>query len=191
MFLTDGANNVGNQFTNGPPATQVNADWLNMLQNELATILTAASVTPNKPDSTQVLAALKLIFSTLPHFALSDDCGSFSTSSTSEVAVTNLSATITCQGRPVLVTVQPGIANNAAIYKAGTSDFGVILAYRGATLLGAWQIGTGATFQLPASLQVVDTSLPTGSQTFAIHAFVYNGSDALHISGCKLLVCEL
>lgn len=63
MFLTDGDGNIANQFTNGNPglgqvATQVNADWLNMEQNELKAILDKVGVTPDKSNNAQVIASI-------------------------------------------------------------------------------------------------------------------------------------
>ncbi|VWC53636.1 putative exported phage protein [Burkholderia aenigmatica] len=54
-------------FTGGNPATGqaatiVDADWLNMIQEELVSILVAAGVTPSKTTYNQVLAALKVLF---------------------------------------------------------------------------------------------------------------------------------
>jgi len=56
----------------GVPATTVPADWLNEIQEELMSILTAAGVTPVKGDRDQVLTALGKALGTLPEFAWSD-----------------------------------------------------------------------------------------------------------------------
>ena len=53
-------------FTNGNPATGVaptivDADWLNMIQQELINIVTAAGITPSKTVYNQVLSAIKRI----------------------------------------------------------------------------------------------------------------------------------
>ncbi|WP_240201811.1 hypothetical protein [Burkholderia sp. LMG 13014] len=54
-------------FTGGNPATGqaatiLDADWLNMIQEELISILTAAGVAPGKATYNQVLAALQILF---------------------------------------------------------------------------------------------------------------------------------
>ncbi|RQV20674.1 hypothetical protein DF039_12625 [Burkholderia cenocepacia] len=54
-------------FTGGNPATGqaatiVDADWLNMIQEELISILTAAGIAPSKVTYGQVLAALEVLF---------------------------------------------------------------------------------------------------------------------------------
>lgn len=53
-------------FTNGNPtaaqgATVVDDWWLNQLQEEILTVVTAAGLTPNKMDTTQLLQALRLL----------------------------------------------------------------------------------------------------------------------------------
>lgn len=67
MFFTDGDGNVSGQFTNGDPtipevATQVNADWLNMVQDEPLHLLAVTGITPDKADNTQLLAATQKLF---------------------------------------------------------------------------------------------------------------------------------
>lgn len=66
MHKIDGAGHNANQFTQGDaalgvPATTVTSDWLNALQGELVNIVEAAGIALNKPDNTQVLAALRLL----------------------------------------------------------------------------------------------------------------------------------
>lgn len=57
---------VDNKFTDGDPvggtqATMVTDDWLNDVQEELISILTAGSVTPVKGTQNQVLAAIRAV----------------------------------------------------------------------------------------------------------------------------------
>ncbi len=66
---------VDNRFTEGNPATAVPAttvtdDWLNDMQEELITLLTAASITPVKGTQNQILAALRAagVFQTAAQF---------------------------------------------------------------------------------------------------------------------------
>lgn len=49
--------------TGGVPATTVSASWLNDVQEELISILTAAGITPVKGDQDQVLTAINLLTS--------------------------------------------------------------------------------------------------------------------------------
>ena len=55
-------------FTGGNPATAmpatiVDADWLNMIQEELIAVVTAASLSPSKTTHNQVLAAITALIS--------------------------------------------------------------------------------------------------------------------------------
>lgn len=61
---------LGNEFTEGDPSTGlestiVTADWLNAVQNELATFVTAAGIILSKPDNGQVLQAFRALNATL------------------------------------------------------------------------------------------------------------------------------
>lgn len=58
----------GNPLT-GVPATIVTADFLNMLQEELISILDAAGITPSKTSFGQVLAALRVLFAATSSFS--------------------------------------------------------------------------------------------------------------------------
>lgn len=53
-------------FTGGNPATGqaatiLDADWLNMVQEELMSVLAAASITPSKTTYTQIVAAIRAL----------------------------------------------------------------------------------------------------------------------------------
>jgi hypothetical protein len=58
--------NPGGFFNGGvpgtTPATDVDADWLNMVQSELAAILAAAGLAQNKTNDGQVIASLQALF---------------------------------------------------------------------------------------------------------------------------------
>ena len=51
------------QFTNGPPATTIPADFLNAIQEEIMTVIAAAGITPNGSIYTQLLDALNYLIS--------------------------------------------------------------------------------------------------------------------------------
>jgi hypothetical protein len=79
MHQTDGDANVANLFDPGDPMvprqpTQVDAPWLNAVQQELINTLTVAGVAPVKGTWTQVLAALSILF---PRIGQSGTNGSF------------------------------------------------------------------------------------------------------------------
>lgn len=57
---------LDNKFTSGNPstavpATVVSADWLNAVQEEIAAVILGAGITLNKPDNTQLLAAIRAL----------------------------------------------------------------------------------------------------------------------------------
>lgn len=67
MHLIDAAGHVNNQFvhedpaTNRPP-TEIDAAWLNAIQNEIANVITASGVPLNKSENDQLFAAISRIF---------------------------------------------------------------------------------------------------------------------------------
>ncbi|MCP4147920.1 MAG: hypothetical protein GY757_09225 [bacterium] len=61
MHKTTGENNADGKYTEGPPATTVNADSMNTLQNELVNTIEGAGLTladPENDDCTQLLGAI-------------------------------------------------------------------------------------------------------------------------------------
>lgn len=68
MHLIDSQNNQNNRFVgaNGlsnTAGTRISADWLNMLQAELAAILATAGITPSKGVNNQVVQAITTLIS--------------------------------------------------------------------------------------------------------------------------------
>jgi hypothetical protein len=45
MHRTEGANHINNLFTNGPPSTCIEQNWLNAVQEEIAYVIEQASIT--------------------------------------------------------------------------------------------------------------------------------------------------
>ena len=65
MHRTEGANNLAGMFTDGPPGTTVEEDWLNAIQEEIIAVLTAAGISPLTAITdtrVQLLAALQTLF---------------------------------------------------------------------------------------------------------------------------------
>ncbi|HCL6626738.1 TPA: integrase, partial [Citrobacter amalonaticus] len=54
LFFTEGGNGV--------PPTYPGPDWFNIIQSELLNIVRTAGISPDKMDSTQLLAALGRLF---------------------------------------------------------------------------------------------------------------------------------
>jgi len=66
MHRTEGDNHVNNEFTNGPPATTINDDWLNSVQEEIAAVIESESITLKTAateTNTQLLEALDARYS--------------------------------------------------------------------------------------------------------------------------------
>lgn len=64
MHRTEGANNQANMFTDGPPGTTVEEDFLNAVQEEIATVIEAAGLTLKTAASetrVQLLAAIQAL----------------------------------------------------------------------------------------------------------------------------------
>jgi len=66
MHRIDSAGNLAGQFTNGSaatgvPATVVDADWLNAMQEELAAVVEGAGIDLEKGNNGQLLAALTVL----------------------------------------------------------------------------------------------------------------------------------
>ena len=51
------------QFTNGPPATTIDDNFLNGVQEEIMTVIAAAGITPNGSIYTQLLDAINYLIS--------------------------------------------------------------------------------------------------------------------------------
>lgn len=65
MHRIEGANNINNLFTDGPPGTTVVAPWLNSVQEEIATAIEEAGITLKKQSNdtsrNQLWAAINLL----------------------------------------------------------------------------------------------------------------------------------
>ena len=81
-----------------------------------ATIATSAGITGSNISSNTVTYANRVAL----NYALSASCGSFNTSSTSPVSVTNLSVTITTSGKPVMVGLVADGSANSCILETGS-----------------------------------------------------------------------
>lgn len=119
----------------------------------------------------------------------------FSTTSTTPVAVTNLTVTITTTGRPVMIMIQ-GTGHNAQIQATVTST-GTIQAnlyiYRGVTeigggLLSTYSSSTAITIAVPPSIMLLDVP-SAGTYTYTVQAEINTGT--LYVVDCVLVAYEL
>lgn len=70
MFNIDTPTSSNGKFVDGNASqgikgTQVSADWLNMVQGEMKSVLDAASIAQNKDDNSQLLASIDKIIETM------------------------------------------------------------------------------------------------------------------------------
>ena len=69
MHRTEGTNHLNNYFTNGPPGTRVEQNWLNAIQEEIAYVIEQAGITmltASTDTRRQLKAALDNFYTQLP-----------------------------------------------------------------------------------------------------------------------------
>lgn len=120
-----------------------------------------------------------------PNYGISGSSGTFATSSTSPVNVTGLSTTITTNGRPVLVMLQPdGTAESQFGPQSGTSAGpAIIQILRDGTPIGIYEIlinVNGSFDYLPcSSVQILDVP-SAASHTYTVQVNVTASSPSLN-----------
>jgi hypothetical protein len=126
---------------------------------------------------------------------ISSSCGNFVVSSTSYIAVTNLSVTITTTGRPVQVGLQAdGSVNQSVIscsYTGGIPDIYVEI-LRDSTVIGIYYTSgpSGEFAYVPSgAVQILDTPA-AGTYTYSIKAKTNHANQA-NVSYAKLVAFEL
>lgn len=65
MHRTEGTNHASNLFTNGPPATTIEDNWLNSIQEEIAYVIEQAGLTLDTASTntrTQLKAGLDVLY---------------------------------------------------------------------------------------------------------------------------------
>lgn len=126
----------------------------------------------------------------------------FSTTSTSYVSVTNLSVTITTNGRPVLVALNPSGGTVRAYFYAtnsnGTSGNpgAAVKIVRDGSDIGHFSIdSTTAAFaaqQIPASsIQLIDTTASAGIHTYTVTLACLQLTSTATLQGCVLVAIQL
>jgi hypothetical protein len=142
---------------------------------------TAASATVNGALAARSITVTDSVVAT-PTFGNGVRITEFSTSSSTFVAVPNLSAQLTTHGKPVLVSVTTNF--NARVAPSGATDvWAVATLYRDGVDLAA-QAGTGYDLQIaghfvgvntPFSFTFVDTGAPAGAHTYQLMVRSGNG----------------
>jgi hypothetical protein len=120
---------------------------------------------------------------------VSSSSGNFTTTSTSPtyVDVTNLSATITTRGRPVMLLVQPAGATGSTMANTTTTATLDIVIVRGATNIARWFLG--APYATAPQLQFLDV-VAAGTYTYKVQAAVISGGTG-YVTQYKLIAIEL
>jgi hypothetical protein len=120
---------------------------------------------------------------------VSSSSGNFTTTSTSPtyVDVTNLSATITTRGRPVMLLVQPAGATGSTMANTTTTATLDIVIVRGATNIARWFLG--APYATAPQLQFLDV-VAAGTYTYKVQAAVISGGTG-YVTQYKLVAIEL
>lgn len=152
--------------------------------------ITASNIANNTITRTQLAAVGQQVSSAATNFNYG---------SSSFVAVTNLTATITTSGRPVILCLQGDNSEFACLDIIGTQAGGingVVGLFRGSTLVSAQEIAfaiTGATgmqFLFPISLFVLD-AVAASTYTYTIQFKRPTGTAQFNFVGLELIAYEL
>lgn len=130
--------------------------------------------------------------------AISTSSGTFSTTSSSFVDVTNLSVTISTTGRPVRLDIVPGTsATNQGAFRVthtSTGDIeGVLTMLRGTVTVAITRVGNYGTttpaITVPPYMGVID-SVSAGTYTYKLQAKRSAGT-SVFVTNCHLVAYEL
>ncbi|KUR80749.1 hypothetical protein [Novosphingobium sp. FSW06-99] len=165
-----GAAGTPGYFTNGDPTagtppTTISADWLNGIQAELLSILSAASIEPNKTEFNQVLTALRDIFMPINGgfgvgYAWFNETGSrvsgttYTNTEAGPIAVLVAFPDTSGSSPEISVTVGGTTIINAFLYDTSTSAASAIASFLvppGATYSVYWP--TGESYSSPGAVQ--------------------------------------
>lgn len=126
---------------------------------------------------------------------VSTSSGSFTTSSTSQTAITNLSVTITSTGRPIFVGLIPiATGVQTGIHIAGTTNAGVIYISDGGSQLWEYRVGgiTAGSYLPVSTIFTVDTTSTAGSITYTAYASAPSGGGgSIDVTNALLIAYEL
>ncbi len=164
---------------------------------------TGASDSPLDLTVTQVKSMLGIGSSSV-NVVTSPSCGMFTTASTTEVQVTNLSVTITTSGRPVILALipAPGLTPSTTsfmgqstwiAFQSTTNAGASILLKRGSSIVAniAAQTNTGPLgITVPSQMFTLDP-VGAGTYTYSVGAYLYVGSTPIWIYNFQLLAYEL
>jgi len=120
---------------------------------------------------------------------ISSSSGTYSTTSTSVVAVTNLTLSITTTGRPVMLMVIPATSGTCNFETSGGASG--IFFYRGSSPIAESLIGNllEALALPPSSLSFVDI-VAAGTYTYTLRVKAGSGA-TVEVTNCRLVAFEL
>lgn len=127
---------------------------------------------------------------------ISESSGSFVTSSTSPVDVTNLSVTITTTGRPVMLFLQGNGNVDSSVFLEGTIQTSCRVSFvRGATTICRGNVATNsssgdATIGVPPGSFTHLDVIAAGTYTYKVQAMMTLGQH-LYVTQCRLVAYEL
>lgn len=130
---------------------------------------------------------------------VSASCGNFSTTSSSSVAVTNLSVTLTTSGRPVMVMMISDGSSATSLLQANNSSAGGTISqiqiFRGGSILSnpvfySQDAGASTTASWPVSSVLYLDVVAAGTYTYSISA-VNSLGDNFVVRNAKLVAYEL
>ena len=119
------------------------------------------------------------------NIALSNSTGTFATTSTSFVLITNLSISLTTVGSPVFIAFVPdGSTNQSEVFSSNNAAFEL---RRNGTNIASW--GLGASNGTPVSLNAIDV-VGAGTYVYALFGAVVS-SGTLTVDYSRLMAYEL
>ncbi len=157
--------------------------------NQIATTMTSTGA--NAIAATRTRTCSQPGPAAVGDFVLSLTSGSFITSSTNYVSVTNLSATLTTSGRPIMMILTPDGVNPGSIASQAVSPR--VAFFEGATNIAEFQLSgipNAANFiALPGSIAFI-YNVVAGTHTITVKA-KSDGSNVIAVSNCIIWMYEL
>lgn len=125
--------------------------------------------------------------------AQSASCSTFTTTSSSPTAVTNLSVNLTTSGRPAYITLLPDGTGNTSLLNGQSGGSAKVYFYRNAGVgnaLIAQFTGADGVILPPSAFNFIDTAIAGGTYTYSCFVSI-GGGDTMSVSYCILTAYEL
>lgn len=125
------------------------------------------------------------------NFVESAASGDFDSSATSFTDVTNLSVTITSNGRPVWIGLIGDSASVASRVASTSNGNRLRFLKNGATSLCDMFVGSDAFIHPPGMFNFIDTAATAGSITYKLQVQASSGAQTMSVYRCKLVAVQL